>query len=149
METNRACYLCCCCDSVDCVSKSYLDTYPFTPNCLGYVQPQFHSYKDSCYFLYFIPCSCMWDLFCKPCCGELVTIAPCYCDCCPYTCCIRFCSFTFLVGTGDSRMFTLNLMNQIKACNSAGAHEGAPSAPDACQAMDDRLVSKKEVTHLA
>ena len=138
IETNRTCYQCCTCDTFDSVHKTYLDMNPFKPTCFGMIKPQFTSYHDSCFLLYCIPMSCCWDMCCKPCYGELVTVAPCYCDCCPHTVCVRCCSQPFMCGTQDSKAFTEKLMASVEAMNAPGAHEsgvdikgvGAPSAAD-------------------
>ena len=53
IETNRTCYQCFTCDTFDSVHKTYLDMNPFKPTCFGLCKPQFTSYKDSMYFLYF------------------------------------------------------------------------------------------------
>lgn len=134
LETNRACYLACCFEVYDNVSKQYLDMNPFKPTCFGLCKPQFASYKDSMYFLYCIPMSWLWDCCCKPCFGELVTVAPFYCDCCPHpghTLCVRCCSTSFMYGTSDSQAFTEKLMAQVKASNAKGSHKGgAPVVAD-------------------
>ena len=124
IETNRTCYQCFTCDTFDSVHKTYLDMNPFKPTCFGLCKPQFTSYKDSMYCLYCIPCACYWDCCYKPCYGELVTVAPYYCDCCPYTLCIRCCSFPYMIGTKDSQSFTEKLMAQVQAMNAPGAHTG-------------------------
>mmetsp|Transcript_5330 Transcript_5330/g.11801 ORF Transcript_5330/g.11801 Transcript_5330/m.11801 type:complete len:152 (-) Transcript_5330:276-731(-) len=105
LETNRPwtisplslCGLC----IHDSISVNYFDRSPFvgslcsSQGCCG--PYHFVPYTEAMYY-YCIPYSCIYDLFCKCCCGEMVYRAP-----CNNTCGKIFCSHPFLCCIKDSK----------------------------------------------
>ena len=134
VELNRSCFcfplLPCGCETCDLVTKQHLDTCPFAPCCCGKVEAQFVPYTESCYILYCIPLSCCYDICAKPCCGEMVACAPCYCeDYSSRLCCIHCCSVPFRFGFRNSENFVNILNQQIRKVNGLPVKGGGGTPP--------------------
>jgi len=92
-----------------------MDVPPLAPNCGGYIHPLLSSYKESCYFLGVIPCHCLYDSCFKPCFGETVCHAPCYCPAigCEMLC-QRCCSIPLIAGVTNSENFKEIITAQMR-----------------------------------